>query len=106
MAHKDRQIAMTHLQFCRVTPWHIAAEWSVDLPHIGYPVSTSTAAEQQRYGCLPFCHTSNSHLSTGANGEAMQVRTILKTCIFYYKSCENQHQVLQVTCAAPECAMN
>ena len=37
----------------------------------------------------------------GVNGEALQLCAVY----FYYKSRENPYQVLQVTCAASECAM-
>ena len=34
----------------------------------------------------------------GVNGEALQLHTVNKKPIFYYKSCENPYQILQVMC--------
>ena len=41
----------------------------------------------------------------GVNEEALQLHAVYKKPYFYYKSHENLYQVLQVTCAASDCAM-
>ena len=38
-------------------------------------------------------------------GEALQPYAVYKKLYFYFKSRENLYQVLQVMCAASECAM-
>ena len=42
-------------------------------------------------------HTFNSRECMGVNGKALQLHAVH---IFYYKSCENLYQVLQVTCTS------
>ena len=42
------------------------------------------------------CHTFNSRDYMGVNGKALQLHIVDKNRIFYYKSCENPYQVLQV----------
>ena len=41
----------------------------------------------------------------GVNGEVLQLHAVYKKPYFYYKSCENPYQVLQVMCAVSEGAM-
>ena len=64
-----------------------------------------------------YYHTSNSCECMGVNGEALQLHSVYKKPYFftakshdnpyqYYKSRENLYQVLQVTRAASERAMN
>ena len=50
------------------------------------------------------CYSAKVPLRRGAPQRALQLKRcsctqLIKSCIFYYKSCENLYQVLQVTCA-------
>ena len=47
----------------------------------------------------------NMYEHMGINGEVLQLRAVIKSCIFYCKSRENPYHVLQVTCAVFEHAM-
>ena len=50
-------------------------------------------------------HVSISRKCMGVNGEALQLHSVIKSCIFDCKSRENPYQVLQVACTASERAM-
>ena len=52
-----------------------------------------------------FYHMSNSRNVQESMGKPCKYMQVIKTHIFYYESCENLYQVLQVTCATPEHAM-